>query len=909
MKLYLPFFYAALVSIGIMPPVVAKPLIFEADATPNLASAVPIPEEEIAKTSANPPSSQSSQSPNADRQSSITEIPRLSEIKRPLTSVEGLFQESLPTTADSSPIAQVEAEVVKVTGVRLNSTGVAFEVILETSDGTILQASTSTEDNTLIADIPNAVLALPGEDEFRADNPAEGITLVTVTQVDANRIRVAVTGETAVPTVQVPASESGLVLSVTPSVLQEEAEVEEEIEIVVTATRTEQDILNVPRSVTVITRDEIEQQSKLTPNLFDILGNTVPGFGAPNQSDRNNAQTLRGRNALILIDGVPLDSNLIGSTGLRGFDPSIVERIEVVNGPTGIYGSGATGGVINIITRRPEEDFTVRAELGVSAPLGELQGDSFAYDLGAGISGTEGDFDYLINLAAQFTNQFYDAEGDRIPQDVPTLAESTVLNGFGRLGFDITDEQRLQLSVNHARDRRDVNYLTDPTVRDIPGRQKARALEIDLDFGDLERPGNVVTNIDLNYAHDNLLGSRLQAQAYYYNGAVRSLPSDGRNGGFLDSITYAEFRAEAYGGRLQIETPIAQPLALLWGADYRNERNERIVDILDPVAFDEDEVARSIEQRTQFPPYFIDQIGLFAQLQWDVSPSFTLSGGIRQEFLGLGVDDYTTLSGDDIEGGNVNFDATVFNAGVVYRATDNVSLFASFSQGFSAPLFFTLAAPPPGFSVDEGFEGLEPQKVDNYEIGVRGRWGNLQASLAGFYTYSELGAFLQNIPGTPNSRLVRAPQRNYGIEAALDWQPTAQWRIGGTVGWNEGEADEDDDGEFTALGTFDVQPWKLTAYVEHQTTPTWSNRLQLLYSGNRDRGFEAGADGLPIEDYITLDLVSQLQIGDGTLSLGIENLLDNQYFPVFSQVLSGFDDTDYRAARGRRVSLTYSISW
>jgi AraC-like DNA-binding protein len=75
-----------------------------------------------------------------------------------------------------------------------------------------------------------------------------------------------------------------------------------------------------------------------------------------------------------------------------------------------------------------------------------------------------------------------------------------------------------------------------------------------------------------------------------------------------------------------------------------------------------------------------------------------------------------------------------------------------------------------------------------------------------------------------------------------------------------------------------------------------------------DRGFEAGADGLPIEDYITFDLISQLQIGDGTLSLGIENLLDNQYFPVFSQVLSGSDDTNYLAARGRRVSLTYSIA-
>lgn len=831
-----------------------------------------------------------------------TRLPIHPSILQPL-----LSNSEQPATTVEAWLAQTEQAVVQITGVQVNATDTGLAITLETAQP-LEPPSTSVVGNALIADIANAVLALPEGEEFQQANPAEGIALVSVTSLPNNRVRVAITGVDAPPTANLSVEASGLVVAVTPGT--ETAETEDDaIQVVVTATRTEEDILDVPRSVTVVTREQLEQQSRLTPNFYDILGYTVPGFGAPSQSNNFGAQSLRGRGALFLVDGVPLDSNLFGSSGLRGFDPSNIERIEVVNGPTGIYGSGATGGVINIITRRPEEPFTVQAELGTSADLGELEGDSFAYDLGFGFSGFEGNVDYLFNFSAQFTNQFYDAEGDLIPQANPTLAESTVLTGLGRLGFDITDEQRIQLSANYTRDSRDVNNITDPIVGDIPGRQKARALEFDLDFDDIENPGSEVTAIDLNYTHDNLLGSRLQAQAYYYNNAVRNIPFDGRNGGFLDSISTGEFRGEAYGGRLQIETPIVPSLELLWGSDYRNERNERIVDILDPVAFDEDRVARLIEQRTQFPPYFIDQIGLFAQLQWDVSPSFTLSGGIRQEFLGLSVDDYTALSGDDIEGGNVNFDATVFNAGVVYRATDNVSLFASFSQGFSAPSFQTLANPPSGFSVDEGFEGLAPQKVDNYEIGVRGRWENLQASLAGFYAYSDLGLFLQNTPGSSVVTVARAPQRNYGIEAALDWQASDQWRLGSTVSWNEGEGDDDEDGEFTALSTFDVQPWKLTAYVENQTTSNWSNRLQLLYSGNRNSAFEDGVDGVAIEDYITFDLISQLQLGQGTLTLAVENLLDSQYFPVYSQVLSGFNETNYYAARGRRVSLTYSIFW
>lgn len=815
----------------------------------------------------------------------------------------------LATTVEEWMVQIAQSQII-ITDVRVDETEVGLQVVLETDGSELTVPTTQAIGDTLVAEIPNAVLDLPEDEPFEQFDPAEGIALISVVSLPEGSVRVSITGTDAPPQAEVSADAGTLVLSVEPGGAMAADADEDAIQVVVTATRTEEELLDVPRSVTVITREEFEQQSRVTPNFYDTLGTLVPGLGPPNQVDRVNAQNLRGRGALFLIDGVPVESNLLGGNSLRGLDPAIIERVEVVRGPTGLYGSGASGGVINIVTRRPEEELTSRAEFGISAALGELEEDSFAYELGYGLSGTEGRFDITVNFAAEFTDQFYDAEGNVIPQASADLAESTVLSGFGRLGFDITDEQRIQLSLNHISDRRDVDNLSDPSVGDIPGRQRARALEVDLDFDDIERPGSTLTNADLSYTHDNLLGSRLQAQAYYYDNDVRTVPFDSRGDTVLDAVVSGEFRGEAYGGRLQIETPVARTLELLWGADYRNERSERIFDVLDPVAFDEDRVARFVEERTQVPPYFIDQLGLFAQLQWDLSPSFTLSGGIRQEFLGLNVDDYTNLVGDEFEGGDADFDATVFNTGVVYRATDNLSLFASFAQGFSAPSFFVLAFPPAGFSVDEGFEELEPQTVDNYEIGVRGQWGNVQASLAGFYSYSELGTFLQARPGTDvAARVVRAPQRNYGVEATLDWQPGEQWRLGGTITWNEGESDANDDGEFLALSSFTVQPWKLTAYVEHQTTPTWSNRLQLLYSGNRDRAFDDGVETFPIEDYATLDLISQLQLGPGTLTLAVENLLDNQYFPVFAQVLSGFDDVDYRAARGRRVSLTYSISW
>lgn len=223
--------------------------------------------------------------------------------------------------------------------------------------------------------------------------------------------------------------------------------------------------------------------------------------------------------------------------------------------------------------------------------------------------------------------------------------------------------------------------------------------------------------------------------------------------------------------------------------------------------------------------------------------------------------------------------------------------------------FGALGFPPVGFAVGEDLLGLEPQKVDNYEIGVRGNWNNVQASLSGFYNYSDLGANLVNFPGG-GFEIVRAPQRNYGFEATLDWQPGRNWKLGSTLSSIFGENDEDNDDEFLALDSFDIPPLKLTAYVENQTTPGWRNRLQLLYLGNRDRGFEDGSDPVPIEDYLVVDLISGIQLGPGTLLLGIQNLFNNQYQSVAQQLDVGIDGELFNyAERGRTFSVNYRVTW
>lgn len=83
-----------------------------------------------------------------------------------------------------------------------------------------------------------------------------------------------------------------------------------------------------------------------------------------------------------------------------------------------------------------------------------------------------------------------------------------------------------------------------------------------------------------------------------------------------------------------------------------------------------------------------------------------------------------------------------------------------------------------------------------------------------------------------------------------------------------------------------------SVYVENGTLPGWRNRFQALFVGGRDRAFEAGQE-LKISRLraiFVLDYISSIDLGPGSLQIGIQNLLDNEYFPV---------DAQTRASRGR----------
>ncbi|AFZ11273.1 TonB-dependent receptor plug [Crinalium epipsammum PCC 9333] len=853
-------------------------------------------------------------------------------------------------------IAQpVRADIAQITNVRVNPTAGGLEIILETADRSRPQVILYSSRGAFVADII-AQLRIPQGTVYSANSSSTGITSVTVSAVDANTTRLTVTGNGGIPTGGVNSQGQGLIFSLTPATAVNTAETqvapsvnpgmttsdadngtatsnddEDVEEIVVTASRRPEVLRNVSRSVTVIPRAEIEQQTNLSRNLTDVLGKFVPGLGAPTQTTETNYQSMRGRSALILIDGIPQNANTSTAFAneLRTIDPSAIERIEVVRGASATYGNGATGGVINIITRRAtEQKLSFQTDVSVNSSLSHFA-DSLGNSITQSLSGKSGNVDYTLSLARTDTGSFFDANGDRIPNWRSNLDNTENYNILGKLGVNLDSQQRLQLSANYFKDSTFSDYISDTSLDDngiFP--EKARAIRIDgLQYVNTNLPGNLTNNINLDYSHQNIFGSRVQAQAYYRTQttfdqygdvSLRNLSRTQRFRGLVQG----ELESEKLGARLQIETPLSQAINLLWGVDYSTEDNSQNFNILDKDLYTNsgNRILRATgDTRTFTPLYNVNNIGFFAQLQTKINDKLTLNGGVRNENIGFSVDDYTSIFGANIKGGSRNVSATVFNVGTAYNATDAISVFADFSQGFSIPDLGRVLRNPPDSFVDAGTSVnlTEPQKVNSYEVGVRGNWRSVKASLAAFYNNSDLGSRLVVVDPQSPLQVVRTPERFYGLEGTVDVEVGGGWQVGGTATLSEGEFQDVDDNdgdentkEYLAFDVFRVQPTKLTAYLENKTTSSWSNRLQVLYVGDRNRAFEDGTQPLPIKGYMTVDYISSIKLGRGMLQVGVENLLNKQYFAVQSQDNGGYDfDSGNAAARGRSLRIGYALTW
>lgn len=678
--------------------------------------------------------------------------------------------------------------------------------------------------------------------------------------------------------------------------------------VTVNATRQNMAADELAHAVTVIDREQLETQSQTARNLGEVLAKTVPGMAPASQTFTNYNQSLRGRNLLVLIDGIPQNNSRNISRDLMNIDISNIERIEVLRGGSAVYGSGAAGGVINIITRRNQDVATTT--LGLQSALTKVDEDGLGYRAEQYVGGSNEKYDYGINLAWDRNGAFYDADADRIAPEPSQgdLSDTDSFNVGGKLRR-FFDSGTLTLSANFFDAEQDTDYASDPAVAsEEPGSVKARAIP-GLKLDRQNRVRNNLFNLGWSSA-STPLGS-LDAQAYYRDYHARFFPADGRTWSTWGVIGQTVLDSETVGSRLTLNSDLGDDTLVRWGLDMSREKAESPITTYDGAAFDNSGGLVYVEtgDRVFMPPLTQDNLGVFAQLEHYFTDKVRAEVGTRYEYVEGSFDDFTTLGqGNDIEGGDVDFDDFLYNVGLVYMVTDASDVYANFSQGFELPdLGLQLRYAPAGFDVTSS--ELEPIKTDNYEIGTRSDWGNTQTSLALFYSESDLGQV--NIKDM-SFVLPRTEERIYGAEATLDHRLTRAWKVGGQVYWMEGESYDKDERDWNALNGFRIPPLQARAYAEW-SLEDWVHRLQVNYSGSRDDAFKdhdgAGFGNRKVESYTTVDYHTGYRTGRHSVDLGIENLFNKDYFTVYGQLLRNFNNTSHIPASGITMKVSYQYQW
>ncbi|WP_042297780.1 TonB-dependent siderophore receptor [Paraburkholderia bannensis] len=685
--------------------------------------------------------------------------------------------------------------------------------------------------------------------------------------------------------------------------------------------RTHSDLVRPTRQITVIGRDELRDLETGSNNLATVLSKAVPGMADSSHTITDYGQTLRGRNILVLVDGVPLNTNRDSARNLANVDPNNIEKVEVLRGSSAVYGAGATGGIVSFTTRQPGGEPRAETTFSMTSPLSHLGSGGLGGTVQQYFAGSHGPVDYEFNVDAQHIGSSYDARGHRIAPEPSQgdLFDSNVYNVEGKLGFRIDANQRIVFSASHFDAKQDTDYASDPSVAKLtPGTVAARAKD-GLQLDDQNRIRN--TQLNLQYSNKDVLGSEVAAQIYYRDYYTRFAPFDARavatRGNNIDQVMQD---SKVFGSRLTITTPLdhAGRTKVQWGADFNQERSDMPDDIFSPTAYDASGglVYRKTGTLMYLPPLTTTSVGGFAQLQHKFNEKWSAEGGVRYEHASARFDSFVPLSQlrlakkYTVPGGSTDYGAWLFNAGVAYAPVPGQEVYAAFSQGFQLPdVGLQLRNATAGFDIHSS--SLEPVKTNNYEIGWRGSLGkNADGSIALFYTTSELG----DVQSFNNGLiLTRTAERISGVEATLDYaSDDDKWGAGGTLTYIQGRERPQNSANFQDMTGYRIPPLKLTGYLEYRPTSRWSNRLQATFYAARDYRLndKISFGRMDVSSYTTVDLISRYQVTKkDRVTVGVENLLNRYYFPQYSQLMRNSNNTSHLPAAGAVMTASYTHRW
>jgi len=465
--------------------------------------------------------------------------------------------------------------------------------------------------------------------------------------------------------------------------------------VVVTAARQEEKIATVPANVTVLGEKEIarspaETVPELLRTVAGVVVNDITGNGRNITVDLRGFGETAGLNTLLLIDG-----RRVNQADLTGVDWTLIpkdriERIEIIPGGRGsvLYGDNASGGVINIITRKG-------GDLHFSGSLAAGSYDSLLTGLGAG--GSTGKFSYALNGNFRTSDGYRDNSG--------TSAKDVGVN----LEYFATEHFSVVLNGGYHQD--DTELPGSLLLSDLAGGMSRTASKTPDDFSNTE---------------DYYL--QLVPEFYFTDTSFIKLDVSARN---KENDAFASFSGGTFDAATDIDTLIFSPqiavnedifqipMKLVAGLDYTKSKED----------LSNQSVFFGFGSTADFD-LSKENVGIYGSAEVSVTDAVTLSGGYRHDHAQY---DSSSAGVDD----SVTMDADVYNTGLTYQISEICTIYGSYAKSFRYPVldemfsFFTNTFDP----------ALGPQTTDDIEIGTRLQFGpgiHISADLFRLVTEDEI---------------------------------------------------------------------------------------------------------------------------------------------------------------------------
>ena len=745
------------------------------------------------------------------------------------TETESLSSPEQTSPAQPNPLLLEQLRPVEVYGVDLVEIEDGLKVVLLTNQPDKVEVFQAQAGTTLTIDIVNAVLSLEEGNRYEEINPIESVSSITMEQ-RGREIRLTVVGTSEEPPVAYFERLSEAlqldVVTLVPGQTDDNIDFgSNNLRIIVTAepldgyrvedssvgTRTNTAIIDVPQSIQVISEQVLEDQNAQTLN--EALRNA---------SGVSTGRALSGtRSATPLIRGFENNNNILRN-GLRDdtlqFGSALpnVERIEILKGPASVlFGAGDLGGTINLVTELPL--YEPRYEF-------DFNGGSFG-EYGAGLDfggplGDQGQLAYRLNIEYSGAGSFVDFQDSDFFFVAPSLQVINTERSSLVFDFEYLRSRARQSSSGlpaYAAIGLDNNTFIDTFRSFITDEQAALAGTLDLSTNvtepTLSRSEVNVTRVGYRFNHEfsddwemnhEFLASFQETPVETFVAGIAASQTNGQNDITKVSRTFLSNPSEResyifntnFIGEFDV---FGIEQTLLVGAEVSLEKETDTIvlrqeifttgfDLFDPVystaGFEYFDLAtafpnnNSISNRNRYSLYGQTQLDFFA------GDLIALIGGrvdfIDQDFI----DTANRFSTEPLE---LNETAFSPRLGLVYKPSENVSIYTSYSQSFN---------PTIGQSV--ALDIFEPERGRQFEVGIKTSiFDDRFSGTLAYYDLTRTNVLTQDVNNT-GFQVQVGEQKSTGIELDLAGELLPGWNI--IANYANTDARVSDDNEI-AVGT------------------------------------------------------------------------------------------------------------